>query len=594
MKTTSTSPVLRMVSRGGTSTGLSRTRSTAAPSATPRAFAAGNPELEQIRNIAHVSPQFKALCTPLQEGAADINAKSSAVASRMGGALQSWLNQLNGAKAELDSVITTLSSIEDSKSVVMWIFDFGGNLSSADTPRERAVKANADVKTALRKVTSEISTVQGIADRLGSSVPVSQLNNWCSGPMKTMIEGVCPTFGVSNREMLRGWWDDKYDSYLSSGSIKPWQTVCDLYQHRLDPRTSPVSYGTTMASGTWVDSAHVLMRQPREGDPRYTRFSSADRIAWGISQLEDGCLSDEDCPVESGSSPASAVRQMKRDAIYIKRLLRTSNFNDILAEVDAAISTATTKVRRLERKLAKMRTVLERDDVERPVKAAIRAIIQGPIRAVALAALSIIPGFGWIVGGILGEALVGQAVRESYERLVDEAMTDEGTANTVRRIDLPNAAATAKIRFAWWSSTSNGLNKRSALREARALTAATKSWLSTWEQMRGLCRIPYPTRTAAQWEAIGVPRRCRVAPKSFDRVVDIFEIDVPTTFGPRGGGGGTGDDRGGPSLPGGGAPEALTPYGSYGSLVAPQKAFPWKKLILTGIVGFVLLRNVRE
>ncbi len=494
---------------------------------------------------------FKAKARDLYDDSTAINTKLSRLESDMDGKLNTWVSQLNGAKEELQELVDDLRGLHTKPNEVLsWIIDFAGSLgaSSVGNARTQTKVAVQEATYTLDMVTQKISAIENYRNDLARRMKRDQLRSWKSGSNQVdMIENVSRSFGIDQRDMLQGWWDQAYlDDMFALGDNKPWQPTCDLYQHLIRPRSfdnirlwmdgppdesAPVSspfgisfafggYGDTTAGGTVSGDKYVYYRQPRPGQAghdamAYSRGNQAvPRVdPWGRSLLQNGCIPGEACPIGAFEVPSPRTRAIIAYQNYGLQLVTTSDVSLMVTEVNALLDDARSAVVRSYEAYRDLDTAIDAAGLTY-VKPKIRVALEATGGPSALNGTLFAVGWGLagpagaIAGWVIGWFALNALVSEVYDGLTSDVGEAKRRAQHLKGSPIASAKARAEAAFRWWDD-----NTPYSWRIARAAQMVEirddcEVWMDKWNAMEPICRQIYPVRSASEWIRLGVPQPC--------------------------------------------------------------------------------------
>ena len=415
-------------------------------------------------------PYFQGKAEDLYARSVSINDDLDDIQIAMAPQLSAWAAQLNAAHSELLEFRDLLLELEDGQGleVLNWIVEFAGSLGVITTKKRNVEAALADTRATVEALSGKIAFVNNYLNDLAKRQDLSQLSVWRTGTdLLLMTENVAKSFGTTQREMLQGWWqmptlldggqyipnevaEARYE-YLRS-EVKPWQPVCDLYQHRVDPRSwaeverrrlgwdpSYAGYGTVTTTipgtGEGGRSGLVYFRQPKEGQPGYRRISGADKDIWGVTRLEEGCLASGVCPVAPWTSPMPRTRKL----IYVQdrglTLVTPFQIGRLMRSVASSIAGTSSHISATHTALGVLSTAVMGAGVW--VKGQIRAILEstgGPtaLRATGMAIGTLGGPVGWFIGWVVTESVITAAIAQLWTKVSEGPSISKEKAETAK------------------------------------------------------------------------------------------------------------------------------------------------------------------
>lgn len=492
-------------------------------------------------------PYFKAKARDLYADSTAINAKLSRLDSDMSGKLNEWVSQLNGAKAELQELVDDLQGLHTQPNEVLsWIIDFAGSLgaSSVSSARTQAKAAVQEATDTLDAVTGKINEIERYRNDLALRMKRDQLRSWKSGTNQVnMIENVSRSFGIDQRDMLQGWWDQAYlDDRFALGDNKPWQPTCDLYQHLIRPRSftsiarwmdgppdasAPVApafgfgaYGDMTAGGTVSGDKYVYYRQPRPGQAghdamAYTRGNQPVPRAdpWGRSLLQNGCIPGEACPIGAFEVPSPRTRSIIGIQNYGHQLVTTSDVNRMVSEVNGLLDDARSAVRRSYEAYRDLDTTLDAVGVTY-VKPKIKVALEATGGPAALNSTLFAAGWslggpiGLLIGGAIGYLALDMLAGQIYSGLTSDVGEAKVRAEYLKGSPITSAKARAEAAFRWWDDNTPYSWRVARAAQMMEIRDDCEVWMDKWNAMEPICRQIYPVRSASEWIRLGVPQPC--------------------------------------------------------------------------------------
>lgn len=500
-------------------------------------------------------PYFQAKAQDLFDRSEAINVQLSPIEAAMTPSLNSWIVELNGAKAEVKSLLDRLERAVKAPNVVFdWIIDFAGSLTGhVANARRDADEAIANLKMSLESLEVKIKNVTAYRNDLASRQRLSQLRGWKAGDDLTgMIENVARSFDIDQRDMLQGWWDEAYLSdWKAIGDRKPWQPVCDLYQSLVTPRSwadierwrkgSAVgdhgsasdtgladfgAYGTVTPTGTVGTEGgtpeYVYFRQPRPGQAGYRnlglhKYSRTD--PWGKSLLQEGCVPGEACPVGAWTSPITRTYGLR--GVQTTGLTLTTGvglramMTDVelrMEEIQSEAATAKTKYQALwyTVKYVAGAAIVPQIEAALAVTGATAALTS------ALTAVGAVGGpLGSIIGALTGWLAAKIGASQIYSALISDLKDVKGKIKAVKD-DVPDVKSSVIDAFEWWETHTTASWRFARAAEMRAVKSDLQDWIDQYDAMLPTCRYIYPSRNAAQWIRLGVPQPCPYRAPDFE------------------------------------------------------------------------------
>ncbi len=567
----------------------------------------GNVERLMRNRRADAHPYLQDKAQDLLARSNTINGELSTLQSQMLPTLNSWKAELQGRKSELNSFQTQLRRVGSgtTMTVLDWILTFGGTLKTSITgTKSEATAAINEVEAAISTVTRRISALEGYIEDLSKRQKTAQLSQWASGSnLDNMAEEVARSFGIDQRDMLQGWWDQKYlDDWKAVGGLKPWQPVCDLYESLITPRSwadierwrathgsrgprtagsilpGYGAYGTMTATGTEGGGAnYVYFRQPRPGQSGYRSLglhANQRTDPWGKSLLENGCVPGQACPVLPFTSPITRTLGLIAIQTYGMKLMQSSKITDEITAIDSALNTARTKLDRAKKKFKVLKGAVQ--GAGSLVKPKIKLGLEstgGPsaLRAgLATGGATVGGPIGAVVGWLAGEVAIGVAVGEIWDRLTSGVSTDKARMDRAKD-DFSPIRTRTRASARWWKNNTSSSWRSNRNADMASIQVKLIRWKVIYNGMKPTIRSIYPSRTKFQWRNLGVDDPCMERAPDFE---DPGDWRPPVGVGPgvwRGGGGG-GVDGG---LAGRGGPILTTMDDGFGSIegIEPQKHF---------------------
>ena len=570
-------------------------------------------------------PYFQGKAQELYTYSLELNEELADVELSLSPLLSAWGAQLSESLAQLQSFEEEVEELGAGAGteILNWILEFAGpsSLGKLLSPKRAVDEALSSTRTAIYEVRGKMLTVMGYLSSLDERQRLSQLSTWQTGTdLNGMVENVARSFGTTQREMLQGWWDmppggmytgpsDKAQTeyaWLATGGIKSWQPTCDLYHHRLEPKSwaaverdrigwhpGYAGYGTTTMSGTHSSPSLVYFRQPKPGQPGYERYSTALEDQWGITKLEEGCLPSGVCPSAPWISPITQANNLIRIQNVGISLVNPTQLNTMLSDVSTSLRKAKSKLTSTKSKFERLDRALVGTGYL--VKPKIRAIVEatgGPraLGTLALTVGSLAGPIGALAGALVSEIVVGQLVRTIWNTLSSGPGKSADKTGTVKSAFTTVTQPIVNEAFGWWKDNTTALWRSERKTQLTAMKSNLLGWVADYDAMETKTKAIYPRRSAAQWKRLGV------APSCSARTPD-FELDTtgwtPELIGPGGriGGG----SSGGEDIPTGFGPPAgtvLTPYGSvkhYGGnsigMTDVWTVLTKKKWLLVGVLG---------
>lgn len=591
---------------GGARTGMHRIRM--APRSVPRIGPSMDATvIEMEGNVERLMRERRAAAYPYLQGKAQdllnrsniINGELGPLQTQLTPTLSSWATLLRSRKSELEDFSDDLRRIGTGTTMVVldWILTFGGTLKTSITGTKREAEAALqEVEAAIGTVTSRISALQSYINNLSKRQKTSQLSMWASGTnLKNMSEEVARSFGVDQRELLQGWWDEGYlEDWRAIGDKKPWQPSCDLYQRRITPRSwreidaeramaaggepgaPPVGWGAygSTAGGTLSGDKYVYFRQPRPGQEGYRdlRLHKNPRTdPWSKRLLENGCVAGAPCPVFPATSPIKTTLDLIRIQTYGMNLMLNSWINNEIAAIDSALNRARSKLDRGKDKFRALKFAVwgAGKAVKPKIKLGLEATGGPTALRSGLAGGGAAAGgpIGAIVGWLAGEVALDYAVGKIWDRLTSGVSNDKSKMDRARSNFTPIRDRT-KNTARWWKNNTDATWRRARRNEMASIQLKLQRWKVIYNGMKPTIREIYPKRNKFQWRHLGVEECAARAPELEDPGDWRPPAGGVVPWGPSGGG----EDR----IPSDFKPppmETLTP--GLGSIegIEPQKHF---------------------
>ena len=567
------------------------------------------------RNNAY--PYFQEQAQDLRTRSIDIDGQLASIESSMAPQVAMWMTQLTAAQTRVLSVQTEINNVGNvGYDVLDWILSAGGHLpSSVLSPKNSIESAFSEVKGALAQINMQISRVRNYGAKLPLRQEMSDLNQWAGGSnLKGMAENVCRSLSVTQREMLQGWWDmpssGRYTGpsavaaaqyrFLASGGIKPWQPVCDLYRHSLDPKSWATierergmgrgrSYGSTTAAS--LGGSAVYFQHPQSGQPGYTGFSAATRDVWGVSKVADGCLPGEACGIAPWMSPVTRTKVLIAQQQRGVLLVTSAQVGAIIRQVDTKLARVRTKLGIAHTKLGNLIDTLDNSDVTDTIKSTIRRLLRSAGVTTAFATAGGVAGPAGVVAGYAaGEISISVAVNAMWNRITSGPRTDRVAVWALKSQVANQTTPTTQSAFQWWESNTTPTWRAARRREIQTAIYKLNRWLNTYDSMESKCRSIYPTRSSLGWRRLGVEATCTgYETPTFERPSGWTPTRSPWL------GGGGSSRRGG--IPSGGGAREVQTAGLYGALEdTPATHFGLSKTqwLLLGALGAAVYYHKRK
>ena len=493
---------------------------------------------------------FKAKARTLFNLSEDINTQLASIQTGMASNLSDWIIQLDSAEALLEALVDELEDLHKGPNAVFnWIISFAGSLgaSSIGSAREDSRRAVDEATEALEDVRAKIRAIKQYKNKLTWRQQLTQLRAWKGGTdLIGMIDNVSRSFGIDQRDMLQGWWDQEYlDDRFAIGDKRPWQPVCDLYQSLIVPRSwesifrwmdgppdhsAPVGmpsgfsgYGETTAGGTVSGDKYVYFRQPRPGEVGHRNvISTATPRAdpWGKSLLQDGCVPGEPCPVGAFTVPSSRTRSLIGIQEYGLELVTSGDIRALLDSVDDQLDRATTAIQDVKDSYSALDSLVD------TLGYAIRPQIQAALEATGgpTALDGALFAAGWTVGGpiggllgwLAGELVIAAAVNELYDLLTDDVGVAKAKARLISGAPMIMAKTRAENAFWHWDDNTTASWRLTQANKMHAVREDLLDWMDKWDAMEPVCRQIYPVRSASEWIRLGVPQPCMERAPEFE------------------------------------------------------------------------------
>tara|TARA_R110002060_G_scaffold41442_2_gene52969 strand:- start:144 stop:2075 length:1932 start_codon:yes stop_codon:yes gene_type:complete len=570
----------------------------------------GNVEARMMARRSDSYPYFQDKAQDLRTRSIEIDAQLEDIEAAMAPSVSTWLSQLAAARTKIVAIQNRVEGLgKDGYTVLNWILSFGGALpTDVLSPKNEIDSALVTVQTALRDVEAQITLIGAYGGRLAWRQHMGDLNQWAGGTnLKGMAENVCRSLGTTQREMLQGWWSmspsgrhtgpstigqERYN-WLATGGIKPWQPVCDLYKHSVDPKSWAAieheremagGYGTTIGT---TGGGSVYFRHPKPGQAGYTGFTGAAKDVWGVSKLEEGCLYNGTCPTAPWLSPVTRTKALIAQQQLGLTLVTSTQINEIIRQINSKLDQAQSKLDRADVKFGRLITVLDSPVVASPIKKTIKTILRSAGSTAAIAGLGAMAGgpIGALAGWFVGEISLSAAVGEIWDRLTAGPRDDRVQTQLTKNQLILQAGPSTRTAFQWWKSNTSLSWRNARKSELQTAKSDLDSWLSEYNGMMSKCRTVYPPRTGSEWQRLGVAEKCSdyrtpefEMPSGWTPPIDGW------TLGPKSEGGGS--EMEDPHAWDSGALE--TAFGSYGGIVGLTDVWTVltkKKWLLLGVLG---------
>lgn len=522
-----------------------------------------NVSLRMAARRSRTYPYFQGKAEQLYVKSLTINEDLADVQIAMGPTVSLWSAELSEAYEQLTMFEGLVEELNEGKGleVLNWILEFappggiGHAIASAKTDVEDALEGTRDAVQALG---DRIRFVQGYLSDLSRRQELSQLSAWRVGTdLLGMTENVARSFGTTQREMLQGWWSEPgiYD-WLESGDTKPWQPVCDLWQHNIDPKSwrtieserlgwhpGYAGYGTTKVTGTASGDGSAYFMQPKEGQPGYKRYSTAEADIWTLRHLEDGCLASGVCPVAPWTSPITRTKSLIHIQSAGLTLVTPSQLSTLLRSVDSSLNTARRRIKTSRTKLTVLAGLVAAAGTF--IKGQIRTILEstgGPaaLRAAGMSAGALLGPIGIAVGFVLTESAIAIAIGKLWTKVSEGPGITAGKALIAKDI-LSAIRPDIRAAFNWWKNNTTSSWRSARKAQLTAVKGRLEDWKSNYDLMEAKTEYVYPSRSAAKWISLGVDASCSARGPDFELPGgwEPPEIDGP---GPKTGDGGEVED----------------------------------------------------
>ena len=516
-----------------------------------------NVSLRMAARRSATYPYFQGKAQLLRALSLGINEELEDVQLEMEPLVAEWRDHLLAARDQLEAFEDEVQELGKGGGTVVlnWLLEWGETVGTRYlNPKVAVEEALSETRAALDTVRGQIDGVTGYLNNLTVRQELSQLATWERGEdLLGMSENVARSLGSTQREMLQGWWSEPgIDSWLASGGIKPWQPVCDLWRHSIDPKSWAIieherdlsaGYGMTMAGGT-ASGAGVYFMQPKQGQPGYKSYTTAETDVWGIRHLEDGCLASGVCPIASWTSPISRAEHLVRVQNAGLSLVTASQLNTLLSSVSSSLSTAASKLRTTKTRFNRLHSALSGTGYI--FKPKIRAILEstgGPsaLRGAGVALGLALGPLGVLAGLLLTEVAIASGISTLWSKLISGPALSAVDAGRARSSFLASVEPTISDSFQWWKDNTTALWRSERKSQLNAVKRSLGEWIAEYNEMEAKTQYIYPRRSAAQWISLGVDASCSARGPDFELPGgwEPPEIDGP---GPKTGDGGEVED----------------------------------------------------
>ena len=458
--------------------------------------------------------------------------------------IQALLAPLQELQREVDAAVDSV--LDDQNSYGWMVRIFGKRYKTIISQTKSAKRSGQAASATLARATASIESIESeILNARNTSIPAmrSTALRWCNSPGNriSMERDICSATRT-RREMMRG---------RKVGAYQSWKKSCDMLRETRGS-TVTATYGWPRRHDeTGCVTGGVVGWDFNTGCPLPRVTGSTRRTVY-----EEGCTIDETCysPSNSMLAHAGRVRSMANSASDLFND-DSGRFYTILTAIEGAIED-------LEQASRSLGSALEalHDKVKHPA-------IKSTIIALATAATS-------------GIATI--AITSAYNQMQKAIKKSKQNVQA-----LPNKLRDAhylymRLKESGWNTSAgcDGGWETDAEDSARTIKSQMDRVISAMNSLTSgsTCANVYPSRSVAQWTALGVETYCPDATAGM-RIVER----IPTLTPWREGGGGS---RGG--IPSGGGAREVRTAGLYGALEntpATHFGLSKKQWLLLGALG---------
>lgn len=398
-------------------------------------------------------------------------------------------------------------------------------------------------------IKSELNYLSGVSEATKKRISFSLVKSSCVS-MPVMAEQVCTAHGLGYRRMLKG---------RVAGVHPAWNDPCDRY---------------TVTSGSKVQS----FTHPPRFAPNWYPIPAVYERHGTVHLAEPSCPLGQGCGDEDSIYKEGGVRQaLDTLELFFSGPGESSRWEESSADISKSLSAYETAVDQAYDKISALVSLLLSGPVREFI---INLLINPAIYAVALAAAAV-PGPGAISAGVMiGAAQVG--ARAAYNAMTDalETFIQSFKSKSVDYISAAQSSLADVQRT--WDDAASGTMLWSVRVPYDQVATSLRNFSKAVPKVK-YCRKIYPARTPAEWKKIAGDDLWR-CPESH---ISAAPRDRPTV--PVPGGSGPGRDT-----PGGLPTRIASPEteGALGRITLPAE-IPWTKILLTGLVGYLIFRERR-